>query len=136
MSLYIYKDTVMKIMEALRYWDSEKYLLFSHSVMSNSLQLHGLQPTRLSCPSTSGACSNSCPLSQWCHQSISSSVIPISSWLQSFPAAWSSLMRQLFTSGGQSIGALVSVSVLPMNIQCWFSLEWTGLISLLSKVWK
>ena len=91
--------------------------------MPNSLQLHRLQHTRLPCPSTSpGACSNSCPLSQWCYPTISSSVIPFSSWLQSFPAPWSFLMSQLFISCSQSIGALVSVSVLPVNIQCWFSL--------------
>ena len=86
---------------------------FSCSVMSNSLQLHGLQHARFSCPSSSpGACSNSCPLSWWCHPTISSSVIPFSSSLQSFPA----LASQLFPSGGQSIGVSASSSVLPMNI--------------------
>ena len=96
-------------------------LLFSHSVMSNSLQPQGLQYTRLSCPSLpSGACSNSCPSSQWCHPTISSSVIPFSSCPQSFPASGSFPMSQLFASRGQSIGA--SVSVLPMNIQSWFPL--------------
>ena len=100
--------------------------------MFDSLGLHGLQHTRLSCPSpTRGACSNSCPSSWWCHPTISSSVVPFSSCLQSFPASGSFLMSQLFTSGGQSIGA--SVLVLPMNIQDWFPLEWTGLISLQSK---
>ena len=89
---------------------------------------HGLQHTRLSCPSPSpGACSNSCPLSQWCHPTISSSLIPFSCH-QSFPASGSFLMSQPFTSGGQSIGALASASVLPMNIQDWFPLELTGLI--------
>ena len=96
-------------------------LLFSHSVMSNSLQPQRLQYTRLSCPSLPpGVCSNSCPLSQWCHPSISSSFTPFSSCPQSFPASGSFPVSQLFASGGQSIGA--SVSVLPMNIQSWFPL--------------
>ena len=80
-----------------------------------------------------GVCSNSCPLSQWCHPTISSSVTLFSSCLQSFSASGSFPMSQLFTSGGQSIGASVSISVLPGNIQGWFSLGLTGLISLLSK---
>ena len=100
--------------------------------MSSSLWPHGLQHTRFPCPSpTPGACSNSCPLSQWCHPTISSSVIPFSSCLQSFPASASFQMSQFFTSGGQTIG--VSASVLPMNIQDWFPLGWNGWISLLSK---
>ena len=107
---------------------------FSHSVMSDSLQPHGLQHSRLPCPSsTSGAYSNSCPLSWWYHPTISSSVVPFSSHLQSFPASVSFPMSQLFASGGQSIGVSASVSVLPMNIQDWFPLGWTGWISLLSK---
>ena len=94
-------------------------LLFSHSVMSNSLGPHGLEHARLPCPSsTPRACSNSCPLSRWCHPTISSSAVPFSSCLQSFPASGSFLMSWLFESGGQSIGA--SASVLPMNIQDWF----------------
>ena len=106
-------------------------LLFSHWVVSNTLQPNGLQHARLPCPSPSPrVCSNSCPLRQWCHPTISSSVIPFSRF-QSFPASGSFLMSQLFTSGGQSIGA--SASVLPMNIQDWFPLGFTGLISLLSK---
>ena len=106
-------------------------LLFSHSVMSNSLQTHGLQHARLPCPSPSpGACSNSCPLSRWCHPTISSSVVPFFSCLQSFPVSRSLLMSQLFTSDGQNIGASASVSVLPMSIQGWFPLGLTGLISL------
>ena len=110
------------------------YVQFSHSVMSNSLQPHELEHTRLSCPSpTSGACSNSCPLSRWCHPTISSSVIPFSSCLQSFPASGSFPMSQFFTSGGQSIGVSASVSVLPMNIHDWFPLGLTGLISLQPK---
>ena len=107
---------------------------FSHSVVSNSLWPHGPQHTRLPCPSpTLGACSNSCPLSWWCHPTISSSVIPLSSRLQSFPASGSCPMSQLFASGGQSIGVSALASVLPMNIQDWSPLGWTGLISLLSK---
>ena len=108
--------------------------LFSHSVMSDSFAPQGLQHARLPCPSpTPGACSNSCPLSQWCHPTIPSSVFPFSSHLQSFPASESFPMNQFFASGGQSIGASASVSVLPMNIQDWFPLGLTGLISLLSK---
>ena len=90
---------------------------FSRSVASNSLWPHGLQHARLPCPSpTSRLCSNSCPLSQWCHPTISSSVIPFSSCLQSFPASGSFPMSQFFTSGVQSIGASASASVLPINI--------------------
>ena len=108
-------------------------LLFSHSVVSDFLWPHGLQHTRFPGASPSPrACSNSCPLSWWCHPTISSSVVPFSSCLQSFPASGSSLMSWLFASGGQSIGASVSASVLPMNVQDWFPLGWTGLISLLS----
>ena len=105
-------------------------LLFSHSVMSNSLQPHGLQHSRLSCPSPSPkVCSNSCPLSWWCHPTVSSSAAPFSSCHRPFPASGSFPMSQLFASGGQSIGALASTSVLPMTILGWL----TGLISLLSK---
>ena len=93
---------------------------------------HGLQHTRLPClPLTPGICSNSCPLSRWCHRTISSSVVPLSSCPQSFPASGSFLMTWLFASGGQSIGA--SGSVLPISIQGWFPLVLTGLLSLL--VW-
>ena len=103
-------------------------------VMSDILQPHGQQHTRLPCPSpTPGVHPNSCASSQWCHPAISSSVVPFSSCLQSFPASGSFQMSQLFASGGQSIGALVSASVLPMNIQDWFHLGLTDLISLLSK---
>ena len=105
---------------------------FSHSVLSDSLQPHGLQHARLPCLSPiPKACSNSCPSSWWCHPTISSSVIPFSSCTQSFPASGSFPMSQLFTSGSQSIGA--SASVLPVNIQGWFPLGLTGLISLNSK---
>ena len=111
-----------------------KNSLFSPSVMSDSLSPHALQHTRLPCPSPSpGACSDSCPLSQWCHPTIPSSVDPFSSCLQSFPAAGSFAMSQLFTSGGQSIGVSASTLVLPMNIQDWSPLGWTGLISSQSK---
>ena len=96
--------------------------------MSDSLCPHGLQHARLPCPSpTPGACSNSCPLSQWCHPTISSSIVPFSSCLQSFPGSGSFPMSQFFSSGGQSIGASVLASVLPMNIQDWFPLGLTGL---------
>ena len=106
---------------------------FSGSVVSDSLRPHGLQHARLPCPSpTPGACSNSCPSSQWCHPTISSSVIPFSC-LQSFPASESLPMSQFFTSGGQSIAVSASATVLPMNIQGWFPIGFTSLISLLSK---
>ena len=118
-------------------------VVFSHSVVSNPLWTHGLQHTRLPCPSLSPKiCSNSSPLTWWCCPTISSSVNPFSSCPQSFPASGSFSMNQLFASGGQSIGNLASV--LPVNIQSWFLLGLTGLISFLSKglstvfstVWK
>ena len=96
--------------------------------MSNSLWPHGLQHTRLPCASTPGACSNSCPLSQWCHLAISSSVVPFSSCLRSFPASGSFLLSWLFTCVGQNIGVTGSASVLEMNVQDWFTLVLTGLI--------
>ena len=106
---------------------------FSHSVMSDSLRPHESQHARLPCPSpTPRVYPNSCPFSQWCHPTISSSVIPFSSGLQSFPTSGSFQMTQFFTSGGQNIGISVSTSVLPMNTQDW-SLGWTGCISLQSK---
>ena len=105
---------------------------FSHSVVPNTLRPHGLQHSRLPCPlPTPGAWSNSCPLNQWCHPTNTSSVIAFSSHLQSFPASGSFPVSQLFASGGQSFGA--SASVHPMNVQQWFSLGLTGLISLLAK---
>ena len=101
--------------------------------MSDYLQPHGLQHARIPCPSpTPGAYSNSFPQSRWCHPNISSSVIPFSSCFQSFPASGAFQMSQFFASGGQSIGVSASASVLPMNIQDWFSLRWTGWISLQS----
>ena len=107
---------------------------FSRSVMSNSLRPHGPQHARPPCPSsTAGVHPNSCSLSQWCHPTISSSVILFSFYPQSFPASGSFQMSHLFTSGGQSFGVSASTSVLPMNIQDWSSLGWTGWISLQSK---
>ena len=107
---------------------------FSLSVVSNSLWPHGLQHSRPLCPSpTPGAYSNSCPLSRWCYPTISSSVVPFSCCLQSFPASRTFPMSQFFISGGQSIGVSASASILPMNIQDWFPLGFTGLISLQSK---
>ena len=106
----------------------------SVALVSDSLRPHGLQHARLPCASpTPGACSNSCPSSQWCHPTISPSVIPFSSCLQSFPASGSLPMSHFFISGSQSIGASASAFVLLMNIQDWFSLGLTGLISLQSK---
>ena len=102
--------------------------------MSNSLWLHRLQHAKLPCLSLSpGICSNSCPLSWWCYSATSSSVSPFSYWPQSFPASESCPMSQLFASGGQSIRASASASVLPMNIQGWFPLGWNGLICFLSR---
>ena len=107
---------------------------FSRSVVSDSLWPHEPQHTRPPCPSPApGVYSDSCPLSQWCHPTILSSVIPFSSCLQSFPASWSFQMSQFFALGGQSIGVSASASVFPMNIQDWFPLGWTGWISLQSK---
>ena len=109
-------------------------MLFSHSVVLNSWTPHELQHTRLPCPPPiPWVCSNSCPLSQWCHPTISSSVILFSSRLQSFPASGSFPLSWLFTSGGQSIGASASASVFPINIQSWYPLKLAGFISLLSQ---
>ena len=110
---------------------------FSHSVMFDSLGPYGLQHSRLPCPSpTPRAYSNSCPWSRWCHPTISFSVIPFSSCLQSFPGSVSFPMSQFFASGGQSSGVSPSASVLPMNIQDWFPLGLTGWVSLQSKVFS
>ena len=106
----------------------------SHSVVSYSLRPHGLQHARLPCPSpTARAHSNSCPSSRWCHPTISSSLIPFFFYLQSFLASGSFPMSQCFASDGQSIGASALASVLPMIIQDWYPLGWTGWISLQSK---
>ena len=107
---------------------------FSFSVVSNSLRPYGLQHARPPCPSpTPRAYSNSCPLSRWCHPAISSSAVPFSSCLQSFPASGSFPMSLFFASGGQRIRVSASASVLPMNFQDWFPLGWTGWIPLQSK---
>ena len=108
---------------------------FSCPVVSNSsVRPHGPQYARPSCLSpTPGLYSNSCPLSWWCHPTISSSVVPFSSCLQSFPASESFQMSQLFTSSGQRIGVSASTSVLPMNTQDWYPLGWTGWICLQSR---
>ena len=107
---------------------------FSRSVVSDSLQPHELQHARPPCPSpTPGVHPNPCPSSWWCYPTISSSVVPFSSCLQSFPASGSFQMSQLFASGGRSIGVSASTSVLRMNTQDWSPLEWTGWISLQSK---
>ena len=120
--------------EMLGFPRAEWTVQFSHSVVSDSLRLHGLQHARPACPSpTPGACSNSCPLSQWCHPNISSSVGPFSFCLQSFPASESFPMNQFLASGGQSTGVSASTSILPVNIQDWFPLGLTVLISLPSK---
>ena len=115
----------------------EKYLSsdqFSHLVVSDSLGPQGLQYIRRPCPTpTPGVYSNSCPLTWWCHPTISSSVIPFSSHVQSFPVSGSFQMSQLFSSGGQNIGVSDSTSVLPMNIQDWFPSGLTDWISLQSR---
>ena len=108
---------------------------FSRSVMSDSLRPHRMQHARPPCSSpTPGVYSNSCPSSRWCHPTISSSVVPFSSHLQSFPASGSFQMSPFFALGSPSIGVSASASVLPMNFQDWFPLGWTGLISLQSKL--
>ena len=113
------------VLETLKYYAIIKLLLFSHSVMSDSLRPHGLQQARLPCPSLSpGVCSDSCPLS-WCYPTISSSVAPFSSCPQSFTTSGSFPVSWLFTSGGRSIGASASASVLPVSTQGWFLLGWT-----------
>ena len=116
----------------LFYWfwiNSVQFSQFSHSVISDYSQTHGLQHTRPPCPSaTPRACSNPCSLSQWCHPTISSSVIPFSSCLQSFPTSRSFAINQFFTSGGQSYGVSAPASIFPMNIQDWFPLGLTGWI--------
>ena len=124
--------------EIYKYYQIPSFIVvtvqFSRSVVSNSLWPHGLQHTRPPCPSpTPRVYSNSCPLSRWCHPTISSFVVPFSSCPQSFPASGSFQMSQFFASGGQSIGVSASASVLPMNIQDWFPLGLIGLISLKSK---
>ena len=130
-----YSSFVSKInITSRRLFSNLKFSQFNCSVMFDSLRPYGLQHARLPCPSpTPGACSNSCPLSQWCHPTISSSVTLFSSRLQSFPASGSFPLNQFFISCGQRIGASASSSVFPMNSQDWFPLDLTGLISLQSK---
>ena len=120
---------ILKLLASLKY-----SVQFSHSVVSDSLRPHELQHARPACPSPAPAVyPNSCPLSQWCHRTISSSVVPFSSCLQSFSASGSFPMSQLFAWGGQSIGISASTSVLPMNTQDWSPLRWTGWITLQAK---
>ena len=119
-----------------KFWNNPTWssVQFSCSIVSDSLRPHGLQHPRPPCPSpTPGVYPDSCPLSRWCHPAISSSVIPFSSCFQSFPASGPFPRSQFFASGGQSIGVSASTSVLPMNIQDWSPLGWTGWISLHSK---
>ena len=134
-SLVIY--SLKCILNSLFHSDEGKNIYsvqFSCSVVSNSLRPHESQHARPPCPSpTPGVHPNSCQLSQWCHPTIASSVVPFSSCPQSFPASGSFQMSQLFASGGQSIGVSASTSVLPLNTQDWSPLGWTGWISLQSK---
>ena len=131
--IYFSQDKEMTS-ESIHGWIKKASVQFSHSVLSDFLQPHGLQHSRLPCASpTPRAYSNSCPSSRWCHPTISSSVISFSFCLQSFPPSGSFQMSQFFTSGGQSIGVEASTSVLPMNIQDRFPSGWTGWISLQSK---
>ena len=124
--------SLMKMSNAVMKETTERPLIFSTkgccSVTESCQRPHGLQHIRLPCPSLSpGVCSNSCPLSRWCHPTILSSVTPFSFCIQSFPAPGSFPVNRLLASGGQSRGASASASVLPMNIQDWFPLGWTGL---------
>ena len=124
----------MLLWTQLNPWWNKGYQFSSVAQSCLTLRPQGLQHTRLPCPSPSpGVCSNSCPLSQWCHPTISSSAIPFSSCFQSFPASGSFPMSQFFTSSGQSIGASTSASVPLVNILDWFPLGLTGLISLQPK---
>ena len=126
-----------KMCQISYYWKGNIFgtsIQFSPSVVSNCLRPHGLQHARPPCPSpTPGVYSKSCPLSRWCHPAISSSVVPFSSHLQSFPASESFPVSQFFTTVGQGIGVSASTSGLPMTIQKWFPSRWTGWISLQSK---
>ena len=142
------RNNISKYVQVRHLWTILKWLQFKEHILLQllpissvqfssvaqscmTLQPHGLQHTILPCPSpTPGAYSNSCPLSRWCHLTVSSSVVPFFSHLQSFPISGSFQMSQFFTSGGQSIGVSASTSVLPMNIQDWFPLGWTSWISL------
>ena len=136
--LYLFIDTTAWNIISIISWDLLNSLFssvhFNCSVMSDSLRPPELQDTGPPCPSpTPRVYPNSCPLSRWCHLTVSSSVNPFSSCPQSFPTSGSFQMSQLFASGGQNIGVSASTSVLPMNNQDWFPLGWTGWISLQSK---
>ena len=136
--LSLFADNVISHIENWNMQSSNEFSEVKFSpvtvISGKFLRPHGLQHARLPCPSpTPGAYSNSCSLSQWCHPTIASSVVPFSSHLQSFPASGSFQMGQFFASGDQSIRGSASASVLPMNIQDWFPLGWTGWISLLFK---
>ena len=125
---------ICKLNVFITHSEGPQFSQFSCSVVSDSLRPHGPQHARPPCPTpTTGVHPNPCPLSQWCHPTISSSVIPFSSSPQSFPASGSFQMSQLFASGGQSIRVSASTSVFPMNTQDWSPLGWTGWISLQSK---
>ena len=125
-------STKKQLLNELNEWLSS--IQFSCSVVSDSMRPYEPQHARPPCPSpTAGVYPNPCPLSQWCHPTISSSVIPFSSCPQSFPASGSFQMSQLLASGGRSIGVSASTSVLPLNTQDWSPLGWTGWISLQSK---
>ena len=127
------KEIFWKIESKWYQVEREHSVQFSHSVVSDSLWPHGLH-TRIPCPSsTPGVCTNSCPSSHWCHPNILSSVILFSFCLSISPSNRSFLMSWLFASGGQSIGVSALASVLPMSMQDWSSLGWTGWISLQSK---
>ena len=130
----MYRADLKSSIKAKNNWNLYLVSQFSHSVMSNTLRSHEPQHAKPPCPSPSPRVHpNSCPLSPWCHPSISSSIVPFSCCPQSFPASWSFPMSQLFTSGGQSIGVSASTSVFPMNTQDWSPLGWTDWISLQSK---
>ena len=129
------KVSKYKLYPGHRFWSNISSVQFNHSVVTESLWPHWLHHNKPPCPSpTPGAYSNTCPSSQWLHPTISSCVIPFSSCPQSFPASGSFVMIQFFTSGDQTIGISASAAVLPINIQDWFPLGWTVLISLQSKV--
>ena len=122
---------ILKVSNLYMFFKTLPSVQFSHLVMSDSVRPHGLQHSRLPCPSpTPRTYSNSCSLSQWCHPAISSSIVPFSSCTQSLPALESFPMSQLFPWGGQSTGVSALASFLPKNTQDWSPLEWTGCISL------
>ena len=128
-------STVAYLTKCLKsFWHFRQFSSVQSLTVSDFLRPHGLQHARLPCPSpTPTAYSNSCSSFWWCHPTISSSVVPFSSCLQSFPVAGSIPMSQFFVLGDQNIGAPASASVIPINIQDWFPLELTGWISLQSK---